>query len=292
MKVIIHSYSTTGTRPHNEDAMEIINNLDDTDPNLIKVLYAGVFDGHGGGNISKTLIDKDKINIGKYFTNKTSPIANNLTASKTFNKKTIIPLFTRIQEKLKNYYIHSNKMGSTALISLIYNRSEKSDKCNLKIINLGDTRATLCNEYNIAVQLSLDHKPHLFCEKSRINQIGGTITETDGDDPRIGGMSVSRSFGDLDNKYICQIPDVFDYNIGSEKFIIMGCDGVWDVLNNQDAVDFVLEQYEKLKQNQKQITELKGKTDNNIACKLADYAIQKKSQDNISVTIIFFTDNL
>ena len=75
-----------------------------------------------------------------------------------------------------------------------------------------------------------------------------------------------------------------------DKF--MGCDGIWDVLNNQDTVDFVLEKYEELKQNQKQITELKGKTDNNIAYKLAEYAIHKKSQDNISVTIIFFTDNL
>ena len=29
-------------------------------------------------------------------------------------------------------------MGSTALISLLYPKSEKSDKLNLKIINLGD----------------------------------------------------------------------------------------------------------------------------------------------------------
>jgi len=292
MNLIIHSYSTTGTRPHNEDAMEIINNLDQRDPTLIKILYAGVFDGHGGGNISKTLIDKEKINISKYFTNKTSPIANNISASKSFNKKIIQPLFTRIQEKLKNYYIHSNKMGSTALISLIYAKSEKSDKYNLKIINLGDTRATLCNEYNIAIQLSLDHKPNLFCEKTRITQLGGTITESDGDDPRIGGMSVSRSFGDLDNKYICQIPDVFDYTLDREKFIILGCDGVWDVLSNQDAVDFVLDRYNKLKADKKILSNFKAKSEQNIANKLADYAIAKGSTDNISLYIIFFMDQI
>ena len=292
MKIIIHSYSTTGARPNNEDAMEIINNLDETDPNLIKILYAGVFDGHGGGNISKTLIDKEKINIGKYFTNKTSPIANNLSASKSFNKKSIIPLFTRIQEKLKNFHVHSNKMGSTALISLIYSKSEKSDKCNLKIINLGDTRATLCNEYNIAVQLSLDHKPHLYCERSRINSLGGIITESTGDDPRIGGMSVSRSFGDLDNKYICQTPDIFDYTLDRERFIILGCDGVWDVLSNQDAVDFVLDRYNLLKSEKKVLTNFKAKSEQNIANKLADYAIARGSTDNISLYIIFLTDRM
>ena len=290
MKVIIHSYSTTGVRPQNEDAMEIINNLDLNNKSLIPILYAGVFDGHGGGNISKTLIDSDKINISKYFTNLSSPIATNLSSSKSYNKKAIIPLFNRIQEKLKNYNIHSNKMGSTALISLLYPKSEKSDKYNLKIINLGDTRATMCNEYNIAVQLSLDHKPHLLCEKYRIEQMGGELEYSEGDDPRVGGMSVSRSFGDLDNKYISQIPDVFDYVLDKEKFIILGCDGVWDVLSNQDAVDFVLDKYNKLKENKKQLSNFKAKSEQNIANKLADYAIKKGSKDNISLYIIFFND--
>jgi serine/threonine protein phosphatase PrpC len=292
MKIIIHSYSTTGVRPHNEDAMDIINNLEQQDQSLVKILYAGVFDGHGGGNISKTLIDKEKINIAKYFTNKISPIANNLSQSKSFNKKIVIPLFMRIQEKLKNFYIHSNKMGSTALITLLYPRSEKSDKLNMKIINLGDTRATSCNEYNIAVQLSLDHKPHLFCEKYRIEQLGGTITESDGDDPRVGGMSVSRSFGDLDNKYVSQLPDVFDYIIDNEKFLILACDGVWDVLSNQDAVDFVLDKYSKLIREKKILANFKAKSEQNIANKLADYAIAKGSKDNISLYILFFTDHM
>jgi serine/threonine protein phosphatase PrpC len=293
MKIITQSYSTVGAvRLHNEDTMDIINNLDGSNTSNIYIYYAGVYDGHGGPMISKTLVDKNKINISKYFCNVYSPIASKLVPTKTFNQKAIVPLFERIQEKLKNYYTHSNTMGSTALISLIYPKIAKSDKYSLKVINLGDSRAIMCNDNNIAIPLTLDHKPHLFCEKQRIIQMGGTLEHSDGDDPRVNGMSVSRSFGDLDNRYISQVPDVFDYNIGSEKFIIMGCDGVWDVLNNQDTVDFVLEKYEELKQNQKQIIELKGKTDNNIAYKLAEYAIHKKSQDNISVTIIFFTDNL
>ena len=289
MRIITQSYSTTGIRQYNEDAMEIINNLDSSNTSNIRIYYAGIFDGHGGGSISKTLIDKEKINISKYFCNIYSSIASKISQSKTYNQKIIIPLFERIQEKLKNYNIHSNKMGSTALISLIY---PKNEKFSLKIINLGDSRAIMCNEYNISIPLSLDHKPHLFCEKDRINQMGGLLEYSEGDDPRINGMSVSRSFGDLDNEYISQIPDVFDYNLNNEKFIIMGCDGVWDVLQNQDTVDFVLENIEILKKNNKQIIELKGRSDYNIAQKLADYAIKKGSLDNISVHIIYFVDNI
>jgi len=289
MKIIIQSYSTTGVRESNEDTMDLINNLDNNISGYIPILYSGVFDGHGGGDISKILVDKDKINISKYFCSIASPIAVKLTSSKTFNSKMIVPLFTRIQEKLKNYYIHSNTMGSTALISIIYKKS--LEKFALKVINLGDSRAISSNEYNIAIPLTLDHKPHLYCEKNRIIQMGGSLEYSEGDDPRISGMSVSRSFGDLDNNFISQIPDVFDYTLSSEKFIVMGCDGVWDVLQNQDVVDFILEKYQELKVS-KQLSNLKGKSEYNLAQKLADYAINRGSKDNISVTIIFFMDNM
>jgi serine/threonine protein phosphatase PrpC len=292
MNIVIQSYSTTGIRPHNEDAMDLINNLDGSNKNLIPILYTGVFDGHGGGDISKILVDNSKINISKYFCSISSPVATKLSSTKSFNSKYIVPLFTYIQEKLKNYNIQSNTMGSTALISLLYPKSETSDKLNLKVVNLGDSRAVSCNGFNIAQQLTLDHKPHLFCEKDRICQMGGTIEMSDDDDPRINGMSVSRSFGDLDNKFISQLPDVFDYTLTDEKFIILGCDGVWDVLQNQDAVDFVLDKYVNLKSANKRLTELKGKSDNNLAQKLADYAIKKNSLDNISISIIFFVDNM
>jgi hypothetical protein len=290
MKIIVQSYSTTGLRPHNEDTMDLINNLDESVNTNIPILYNGIFDGHGGGDISKILIDKDKIYIQKYFCSTTSKIAQSLGHRKTFNNLTV-DLFSRIQEKLKNSYISSNTMGSTALIALIYPKNEKQNKFGLKVINLGDSRAIACNKYNIGTQLTLDHKPHLFCEKSRIDQMGGVIYESDGDDPRIGGMSVSRSFGDLDNKFICQVPDIYDYELSGEKFIILACDGVWDVLHTQVVSDFMLGKIEELYQLGKQIMEFKGRSEFNLAQKLADFAIEKGSQDNVSISILFFPEN-
>ncbi len=293
MNIIVQSYSTIGVRPSNEDAMELVNNLNGANKNQIKILYNGIFDGHGGGEISKTLVDPTKIHLSKYFCNTSSPIATNLSSKKTFNKNMIIPLFKRVQDKLKNYYINSNTMGSTAVIVLLYPRNtDKQDKLALKVINLGDSRASICNEYNIGTSLSLDHKPHLLCEKNRIAKMGGTIEYSNGDDPRINGMSVSRSFGDLDNRYISQEPDCYDYTLGHEKFIVLGCDGIWDVLHNQEVVDFILERYEELKKSNKPFVELKGRSENNIAQKLADYAIKRGSSDNISVSIIFFADEM
>jgi serine/threonine protein phosphatase PrpC len=280
MKVIIQIYTTIGSvKPKNEDAFEIINNLDSSNKSNIPILYAGLFDGHGGGDISKTLINKEKINLSKYFCSIESPISQKLLSIKS--NKMIEQLFTRVQEKLKNYYIRSNSMGSTASISLIY---PKKNKYAIKVINLGDCRTVICNSYNIGNQLSLDHKPHLYSDNQRIINMGGILEFEKGDDPRINGMSVSRSFGDLDNKFISQKPDIFDYDINNDKFLIIGCDGLWDVLQNQDAVDFVLSKYNK------NIANIKTKSENNIAYKLSELALNKGSQDNITVIIIFFTE--
>lgn len=279
MKLIIQSYSRIGIRPQNEDSIDIICNLDGTNKNLININYCSIFDGHGGGEISKTLSDPKKINISKYLCNKSSNIANS-----SFKNKDIIQLFSYIQEKLKNDYIKSNTMGSTALISLIY---PYHNKFQLKIINLGDSRIIACNEKNMALPLSVDHKPNTYGEKKRILQQGGIIKYQKNDDPRINGMSVSRAFGDLDNKFISQKPDIFTYKLNNIKFIIMGCDGVWDVIGNQEAVDFVLEKMDELKQQGKKIADFRGKSEYNIAEKLTQYALDKGTGDNISIIIIF-----
>jgi serine/threonine protein phosphatase PrpC len=37
------------------------------------------------------------------------------------------------------------------------------------------------------------------------------------------------------------MPDIFLYKLEkNDKFFVMACDGLWDVLQNQDVVNFVL----------------------------------------------------
>ena len=132
-----------------------------------------------------------------------------------------------------------------------------------------------CNKYNIAIPFTLDHKPDFFYEKTRINKLGGVVTNNDC--PRIQGLATSRSFGDLDTKpYVSHIPDIFDYELNNIKYIVLACDGLWDVLSNQDVVNFINE--ELFINNDKK---------ENISKKLADYAIKKGSTDNISIVIIY-----
>jgi protein phosphatase 2C family protein 2/3 len=255
-----HNISLLGKRDKNEDEMDIIINND--------MKFYGIYDGHGGNEISKYL----KENLSKFFIDN-----NNYVGYKFLDKNHIYNIYDCIQNKLIEFVLASKKAGSTALIAIIFDKK-------LKIINLGDCRAVLCNYNNIGIPLSKDHKPTSYEEFKRITNMGGNIIQNDNDEPRINGMAVSRSFGDLDAKpYISHRPDIYEYKINKDKFIILGCDGVWDVLSNQEAVDFVLNKLDDIEINQNYTTRCK----NNIAYLLGKYAIERGSQDNISIIIIF-----
>ena len=256
---VINYCSIQNKRPYNEDEI-YINSI----PNNKNINLYSVFDGHGGKFVSKFLL-KD---IPKYMLN--DDINYESDKSKIINEK-IKNYFEYIQCDLENQKFSKN-MGSTCLIAVIY---YSNNKLKLKAINLGDSRMICCNKYNIAIPLTLDHKPDHYIEKSRITQIGGIVTNFDC--PRIQGLATSRAFGDLDTKpYVSHIPDIFDYELNNIKYVVLACDGLWDVLSNQDVVNFINEEL-YLNNDKKQ----------NISKKLADYAIKKGSTDNISIIIIY-----
>jgi protein phosphatase 1L len=273
-----HTISLLGARPKNEDEIEIIINMDNSDSTYKPINFFGVFDGHGGDKISKYLKEK----LAKYFINKNVDIEP--SKSKSYNKY-IKKTYEYIQSKLTEFELPSKTCGSTALVILNY--SKNNIYSQLKVINLGDCRAVLCNEQNIAIPLTKDHKPMAYDENKRILEANGVIKVDFGDDPRINGLSVSRAFGDLDAKpHVSHIPDMYDYEINPsrDKFIVMCCDGVWDVLSNQDVVDFILYSMDKVSN----INNCSTRTTKNIAYLLGEYAIEKGSQDNISVLIVWF----
>jgi serine/threonine protein phosphatase PrpC len=270
--------SLLGARPKNEDEIEVIMNSLGQNKNFKPLNFFSIFDGHGGDKISKYLKDK----LPSYFMSNSVDLdpSKHSVYNKYINKT-----YKHVQEKLESFNIPAKTCGSTALVIINYPKSDIYSQ--LKVINLGDCRAVLCNKDNIAIPLTKDHKPTSWEENTRITLAGGTIIQDSDDDPRINGLSVSRSFGDLDAKpHVSHLPDIYDYEIslGKDKFIIMGCDGVWDVLSNQDAVDFVLFAMDKIKVE----PACKTRTKSNIANLLGEYAISKGSQDNISVLIIWF----
>jgi serine/threonine protein phosphatase PrpC len=263
----IYSISKKGKRENNEDCETIFLNMNGEIKEHCKINIYGVYDGHGGKFVSKYLSK----NLPKYF--------KSLNVKYPLSGKYIRNVFKKIQNDLeKKHNEESDYCGSTCLMAIDYINDNNRI---LDIINLGDSRCVI-SKNNKANVITKDHKPNWPDEKERINKIGGQIYY-DGVDWRIGDLSVSRAFGDLDNKpYISCIPDIFRYKINKkDQFMVIACDGLWDVMDSQEVVNFILANSYDLEYNRinKKI---------NIARFLADFALQKGSTDNITIIIIFF----
>ena len=131
--------------------------------------------------------------------------------------------------------------------------------------NAGDSRAVFSKQNNKAVPLSYDHKPDDEDELRRIRAAGGHVAggRVEGD------LAVSRGLGDYrfkvaatvlqgnttpltetddsiiimkpDDQKVSPIPDIIVQNRSTEQdeFIIVACDGIWDVQTNYECVKMV-----------------------------------------------------
>jgi protein phosphatase 1G len=141
--------------------------------------------------------------------------------------------------------------GCTAVVALFQHDT-------LFVANAGDSRCVACRVGGAAEALSLDHKPNDEVELTRIEQAGGHVNEVG----RVNGnLNLSRSIGDLKYKQnpslapqhqiITAEPDVtttplLDNNGACQlEFIVLACDGVWDVKSSQEVVDFVRERLQR-----------------------------------------------
>jgi protein phosphatase 1G len=241
----------------------------------------GVFDGHGGKEISQF--------VSNHFTEelvKNKNLESDLSQAlkETFIKMDEIMTTPESIEEIKKYARLSKEAddlqsknepqnSQMALISQligpkdpeandIYMRtgctacvfSIDEEKKKLYFANAGDSRVVMCKN-GVAYAQSEDHKPEMESEKNRIYKADGWISEG-----RVkGNLNLTRGFGDLEYKQnknlkpeeqmITANPDikVIDYEKDIE-FVIIGCDGIWDCLKNQEACDFVTK---KLKEDPK-----------------------------------------
>ncbi|KAH1108547.1 hypothetical protein J1N35_012315 [Gossypium stocksii] len=129
----------------------------------------------------------------------------------------------------------NSSSGTTALVAMIFGR-------HLMVANAGDCRAVLCRKGE-AVDMSEDHRPIYPSERRRVEDLGGFI-----DDGYLNGvLSVSRALGDWDMKFpkgssspLIAEPEFRQVVLTEDdEFLIIGCDGIWDVISSQHAVSIV-----------------------------------------------------
>ena len=134
---------------------------------------------------------------------------------------------------------------------VVHNREENSALAEVKM-----RRNSKLAQEIFCLQLTKEHKPDDKDEAERILEAGGRVKRlADNEGNRIGpyrvweslsnspGLTMSRSIGDSVAKTIgvTSEPDIsqFTLNETSDLFIVLGTDGIWDVMNNEDVLNFV-----------------------------------------------------
>eukprot|EP00002_Diphylleia_rotans_P036150 TRINITY_DN7935_c0_g1_i5.p2 TRINITY_DN7935_c0_g1~~TRINITY_DN7935_c0_g1_i5.p2 ORF type:complete len:103 (+),score=23.35 TRINITY_DN7935_c0_g1_i5:212-520(+) len=98
-----------------------------------------------------------------------------------------------------------------------------------------------------------------------------------------GQIAVTRSFGDSRQRpsmIATPFVQAIEFNPQADSFLVLACDGVFDVLSNQEVVDCVVQEIET------------DPTFTGAANRVRDMAYQYGSTDNISVMVVGLAGDL
>ncbi|CAD5214892.1 unnamed protein product [Bursaphelenchus okinawaensis] len=197
-------------------------------PDDEKAAFFAVYDGHGGARVAQF--------AGMHLHKR---VVGNEDFAKGDIASAIRNGFLKIDEDLRNDEETKEQMSGTTAVTVLI--KDGKIYCG----NAGDSRAVLC-EQGKAIPLSFDHKPTNDEETQRIVAAGGWVEAG-----RVNGnLALSRALGDFifktgehikpEEQVVTAYPDVVEVELTRDhEFIVLACDGVWDVLTNEQVVWFV-----------------------------------------------------
>ncbi|CAR25622.1 hypothetical protein ZYGR_0A01870 [Zygosaccharomyces rouxii] len=228
--------------------------------------YFAVFDGHAGSQASKWCGSHlHHVVEQKLLEDETRDVREVLNES-------FVSVDRQINTKL------SGNSGCTAAVCIL--RWEVPDDVDnqtadfsqhtrkLYTANVGDSRIVLFRKGR-SVRLTYDHKASDILEMQRIEKSGGLIMKS-----RVNGMlAVTRSFGDkffdglvVGNPFTTSVELTRD-----DEFLIVACDGLWDVIDDQDACELIRD----------------IKEPNEAAKTLVRYALENGTTDNVTAMVVY-----
>ena len=245
--------------------------------------YFAIFDGHGGKEVASFL----SINLHHFLINEFNNIKFGFNYEDNINNiiESTKEAFKKIDQNILGKENFATDVGSTATLIFIYyndlsednseNKEIKDIERTLICANVGDSSGYLITKSKIQL-ITKPHNCEDISEVQRIRDNGGIVFQG-----RIfGKLILTRTLGDKEmKKYgVLPLPDFYTKKIENDDlFVIIGSDGIWDVLNEEEIF--------KMGNEKELSSEFFSK-------KIMDIAKERDTRDNSSCIVIKLNKNI
>jgi protein phosphatase 2C len=266
--------SVIGRRSEMEDAVRV--ELDFAVKGSKKFDFFGVYDGHGGAHVAGMCRERlHEVLVSELENN------NNGDDDECEWEKILEGCFGKMDEEVRGNAA-ARTVGTTAVVGVV-------GEDEVVVANCGDCRAILSRD-GVPLALSTDHKPNRRDELERIENAGGRVINWNGYRV-LGVLATSRSIGDeYMRPFVIWKPEVtVTKRTDKDEFLILGSDGLWDVVSNQLACKVVKKCFHSQRNrlsNNKDLLNRGGSRSTAAAALLAELAMARGSRDNISVIVV------
>ncbi|KAK7198772.1 protein phosphatase 2C-like protein [Novymonas esmeraldas] len=236
--------------------------------------FFAVYDGHGGTQCAEYLRDHLHSLILGHPEIKTNP-----------EKAIVDGIVEADRAFLARSEAETNESGSVCAVALILD-----DK--LVVGNVGDTEAVLSHNATpvvLTVRHNIASNPK---EEERVRSVGGKVCHNrvghPNYNPAVVSLAVTRAIGDAGFKLakytdgkpsgVIAVPETSVTRLTDEdEFLVIGCDGLWDVMSYAEVVNFCYHRFQE------------GVPAQSIAEELAQAALNKGSTDNVTAMLVHLT---
>eukprot|EP00392_Amoebophrya_sp_AT5.2_P000495 g496.t1 len=209
-------------------------------PPKTPVALFGVYDGHGGKDVSEY--------VALYFGNVFDAVVDAAGGEKAISLGDALQgAYHELDRRMYKDPAAMSRYGGqgcTAVTCAIRGKS-------CVFANAGDSRALIGTKSGVVRLATHDHKPNSPRERSRILEAGGTVDLMTGQYRVCQNLNLSRALGDLryktalertgpDRQIIAGHADLLETELEeSDDLLILACDGIWDVVSNEECLFFV-----------------------------------------------------
>jgi protein phosphatase 1K len=263
----IGSFATSGRRgPDKMEDRHAVTHAMLNDKTALTVIT--VLDGHGGQGAAAFCVKE----LGPAI-HQAIPMCKSIDEEVAAVKQAFVDTDLRFQALMPD-----DTSGTTALAVLLFTKDGNIERT--LVANAGDCRVVVgeraANTYS-ALRLTRDHNADQPAERARIVEAGGKIVVDANGNGRVQGhIQVSRSIGDTAMKPfgVSAEPevDVIFFTPGEHDFLVIGTDGLFDFMKDDEVVRGVLDT---------------AKEPGLASKRLGSDSISKGGTDNVTSVVVF-----